>query len=209
MGFQPDEQLDIGRSIGPATNPIELFGQWMTDAKNTPTIREPLAMAVTTTGENNVLHTRMVLCKHWDAAGFVFYSNYTSQKGLDLQHHSQVASVFYWDPLARQVQISGSVTKTSREDSERYWASRPRESQLSQYISKQSQTLDSRDSLETAWHEADQKFKNSPIPCPPHWGGYCIDPQRIEFWVGRTGRLHDRFLFEKSQTHWTFRRLYP
>lgn len=203
------DDLDIGRSIDPTTNPIGLFDDWFNEAKATSTIREPSAMVVTTADKNLELHSRTVLCKHWDALGFVFYSNYQSQKGLDLQQHSKAAAMFYWDPLFRQVLISGSVTKTSRQDSESYWASRPRESQLSQYISKQSETLESRESLEAAWHAADLKFKNTPIPCPAHWGGYIIQPARIEFWIGRPSRLHDRFLFEKSQTHWTFRRLYP
>jgi pyridoxamine 5'-phosphate oxidase len=190
-----------------------LFDRWMGEARASSAIREPMAMAVSTRSESSYgseqLHSRMVLCKQWSELGFVFFTNYNSRKGLDLQHHAEMAALFYWDPLARQVLISGTASKTSREDSVAYWNTRPRESQLSQFISAQSQPLESREKLEKAWEAADVQFKSTPIPCPEHWGGYLIRPNRIEFWVGRTGRLHDRYQFEKSGNHWTFLRLYP
>jgi pyridoxamine 5'-phosphate oxidase len=195
-------------SIGPQSQPLEVFNVWMAEAKSMPQVREATAMSLATAGATD-LHARIVLCKQWSNEGFVFFTNYQSQKGLDLQHNANAAAVFYWDALFRQVCISGLVEKTSRQVSEEYWNSRARESQLSQYISHQSQSVPSRAVLQAAWTDAEARFKGQPIPCPTHWGGYRLVPSRIEFWVGQPGRLHDRFSFEKSGPVWTFRRLYP
>ncbi len=181
----------------------------MDEAKANPAIREPTAMSVATASALDGLHLRVVLCKSWAADGFVFYTNYLSRKGLDLKQNPNAAAVFYWDPLFRQVKISGPVHKTSRLDSEAYWSSRPRESQLSQYISRQSQTVASRDELESAWQKAELEWRDKAILCPEHWGGYTLTPNEIEFWTGRPNRLHDRFIFEKTGKSWTYRRLAP
>ena len=194
--------------IGPNSKPLEIFKSWMAEMKTRPDIHEPSAMSLATTdGEH--LHSRVVLCRGWDEEGFTFYTNYQSKKGLDLQQHSRASAVFYWDAVFRQVCISGTVSKTSREVSEKYWNARARESQLSQYISHQSQPVNSREDLQLAWTKADQEFKTKPIPCPKQWGGYLLAPHRIEFWVGHTNRLHDRFEFSKQSSGWTLRRLYP
>lgn len=195
--------------IGPETAPLHIFDLWMTEAKTNGLIREPTAMCVATGNAAGELHVRTVLCKHWSNDGFVFFTNYQSQKGRDLAERPNAAAVFYWDPLARQIKLSGEVQKTTRAESEQYWASRPRESQLSQYISHQSQPVASREAMEEAWKQADIKFKDREIPCPENWGGFVLRPQVIEFWVGQPGRLHDRYEYRKSETHWTFRRLYP
>lgn len=166
-------------------------------------------MSLATVDASGHPHVRVVLCKEWSNDGFVFYTNYQSQKGKDLLENKNAACVFFWDQLARQVKIWGQVKKNSRQDSENYWNTRPRESQLSQYISKQSQKIKSRQELEQAWAEADKKFFNQVIPCPENWGGYLIEPNHIEFWIGRAGRLHDRFSFEKSGTNWTLSLLSP
>ena len=196
-------------TIGPQSQPLEIFSAWMAEAKQCPQIREAAAMSLATSGPSE-LHSRIVLCKQWSEDGFVFFTNYQSRKGLDLQHSARAAAVFYWDPLFRQICISGTVVKTSRQVSEDYWNSRARDSQLSQYISQQSLKVDSREALQEAWTKADKSFAGGkPIPCPAHWGGYTLKPQRIEFWVGQPGRLHDRYEFEKTERVWTFRRLYP
>ncbi len=191
------------------SRPLEIFSAWIDEAKRHKGIREPNAMTFSTLGKSGEIHSRVVLCKEWSDQGFTFYSNYNSQKGLDLQHSDQASAVFYWDPLHIQVDISGRVSRTSREVSEKYWNSRERESQLSQYISRQSEEVESREELERLKAAAEKQFAGQPIPCPAHWGGYVLAPRRIEFWVGKTGRLHDRFEFQKSGNHWTFRRLYP
>lgn len=196
-------------TIDQDSQPLEVFEAWMKDAKAQPRIREATAMAISTIDARGDIHSRMVLCKEWSEAGFIFYTNYNSRKGQALELNNHAAAVFYWDPLNKQVNISGTVTKTSRQVSEKYWASRLRDSQISQYISHQSQPVTSRDEMEATWRETDERFKNEPIPCPEHWGGYILSPARIEFWVGQSGRLHDRYEFQKSQNHWTFRRLYP
>jgi pyridoxamine 5'-phosphate oxidase len=204
-----ESRIEIGMEISAKTNPLALFDDWMKEAKEHKGIREATAMALATMNASGGLGIRVVLCKSWSEEGFVFYTNYASRKGLDLAANPKAAAVFYWDPLFRQVKISGPVVKTSRADSEAYWNSRPRDSQLSQYISRQSEEVGSREELERAWKEADQKFQGVSIPCPAHWGGYIIQADSIEFWIGRPGRLHDRFSFEKAGANWTFRRLNP
>jgi pyridoxamine 5'-phosphate oxidase len=195
-------------SIGPDSNPLDVFKLWLEEATNHPGIKEASAMSLATS-DGKELHSRIVLCRGWDQKGFTFFTNYNSRKGLDLAADHEASAVFYWDPVFRQVCISGTVSKTSREVSESYWNGRPRESQLSQYISHQSQPVDSREELEKAWTKAEQEFADRAIPCPKHWGGYVLEPRCIEFWIGRPGRLHDRFEFRKAKQGWAFRRLFP
>lgn len=195
--------------INAQSDPLTVFEEWMKEAKAEKAIREPTAMALATSGKSGELGVRVVLCKDWSEKGFVFFTNYHSRKGLDLARNSAAAAVFYWDPLFRQVKIEGEVEKTSRAESDAYWNSRPRDSQLSQFVSRQSEVITSRENLEKAWAEADKRFQGLTIPCPIHWGGYVIKPRSIEFWIGRPGRLHDRFSFEKDAVGWTFRRLSP
>ncbi len=194
--------------INANSKPLAVFEEWMKEAKENKAIREPTAMALATAADSSV-GVRVVLCKGWSEKGFVFYTNYHSRKGLDLGKNPNAAAVFYWDPLFRQVKVEGPVSKTSRAESETYWNSRPRDSQLSQYISRQSQEISSREELEKAWTEADKHFQGQSIPCPIHWGGYVLEPRTLEFWIGRPGRLHDRFSFEKDGASWTFHQLCP
>lgn len=195
-------------SIGQGSNPLDVFKLWMEEAKTHPGIKEASAMSLATS-DGKELHSRIVLCRGWDNEGFTFFTNYNSRKGMDLAANSEASAVFYWDPILRQVCIHGSVNKTSREVSEKYWNGRPRESQLSQYISHQSEPVNSREELEKAWTKAEEEFAAQPIPCPKHWGGYVLVPRRIEFWIGRPGRLHDRFEFKKATQGWAFRLLFP
>lgn len=195
--------------IGPDSHPLEIFEEWMRLAKSTPAIREATAMNVATVDEKGGVHSRVVLCKKWTEEGFYFYTNYDSRKGRQLAAHPQAGLLFYFDPLFLQIKISGAVEKTSRADSEEYWNTRPRASQLSQYVSRQSEPVASRLELDRAWADAEKKLAGQPILCPANWGGYLVRPKTIEFWIGRPNRLHDTFEFEKGSTGWTFRRLCP
>lgn len=199
-----------GMQFDAQTDPMLAFDAWMNEAKQNAAIREPSAMSVATVDKKGQVHTRVVLCRGWSDGGFTFFTNYHSQKGHDLDQSPSIGAVFYWDPMFRQVKISGRAEKTSRQVSVDYWNARPRANQLSQYVSKQSEELPTRELLDQAWADAENKFLNQPIPCPEHWGGYRIEPSEIEFWLGQTGRLHDRWVYRKNQTGpWTFRRLYP
>jgi pyridoxamine 5'-phosphate oxidase len=196
--------------ISASHDPLVLLQEWIQQARSNSHIKEPTAMTLATQASDGTLNARVVLCKQISAQGLVFFTNYESRKGTDLAHHSQVAVVFYWDPLFKQVKISGRVAKTSREVSEKYWATRPRESQISQSISRQSQPAPSAEVLHHEWEQAEHRLAgDQPIPCPAHWGGYQIHVERIEFWIGRPGRWHDRYEFTGDHDHWTFRRLYP
>lgn len=201
--------VDSLSEIGPDSKPLAIFEEWMALARREPKIREATAMNVSTVNAAGEIHSRIVLCKKWSEEGFTFYSNYNSRKGHELEQNAQTGLLFYFDPLFLQIKISGKAVKTSRQDSVDYWRSRPRESQLSQFISQQSEPIASRAQLEALWAAADKKFGKQEIPCPEHWGGYLIQPQSLEFWIGRENRLHDTFLFEKAPMGWTFRRLCP
>jgi pyridoxamine 5'-phosphate oxidase len=190
-------------------DPLQLFSAWLKEAKECTAIREPTAMAVATNCPSLGLSNRIVLLKSFSAEGFVFFTNYDSSKGKSLDEQPEAAAVFYWDALAKQVRLVGSVSKTTRAESEKYWNSRARESQLSQYISKQSDPVADRATLEKLVKDADQKFRDQSVPCPENWGGYVLKPQQIEFWQARPGRLHDRFVFTVANRDWTSRRLYP
>lgn len=189
--------------------PFSLLDQWIKEAQGEPKIKEATAMTVTTRSQGGELTSRVVLCRGWSQNGLVFYSNYKSLKGKDLESDPHISALFYWDPLFRQIKISGKATKTSRADSVNYWNQRPRENQLSQWISRQSEQVDSRATLNQLWQKAEKDFEGKPIPCPEHWGGYLIEPITIEFWIGQTNRLHDSFVFKRSGTTWTIARLFP
>lgn len=196
--------------IGPSTDPFSLLDQWIKEARASGVSREPTAMALATVTGENAPSVRMVLCKSWSSQdGLIFYTNYDSPKAKDLASRPQASVAFFWDHLSRQVRVAGDVERTSRETSEAYWRSRPRESQLSGYVSKQSKIATSRDLMEKAWHEAEEKFRGKEIPCPANWGGFALRPKTMEFWVGLPGRFHDRHLFQKSPEGWTYSRLYP
>lgn len=200
-----DKSLDISSS----SRPLEIFESWMAEAKSNSCIKEATAMSLATVSPVGTVRVRVVLCKAWGEEGFTFFTNYTSKKGMDLAANANAGVVFYWDPLFRQVKISGVVEKISRQDSIEYWATRPRESQISGYTSRQSSPIESRDVMELAWHEADLKFRGQEVPCPENWGGYLLRPKTMEFWIGRAGRFHDRHEFQKTESGWTYQRLCP
>jgi pyridoxamine 5'-phosphate oxidase len=152
----------------------------------------------------------MMLLKEVDARGFVFFSNYTSRKGRELDANPRAALVFFWPTLERQVRVEGRVEKSTRAESERYFQSRPRESQIGAWASQQSQTIPSRAQLESHDAQIEAKFAGEDIPLPDFWGGYRLIPTTLEFWQGRPGRLHDRILYiRQSDNSWQIRRLQP
>ena len=195
--------------IEPDSRPLDLYKTWLDDAKATGVIKDPNAMTITTVSSEGQPRARVVLCKDADEDGFTFYTNYDSQKGRDLGRTPRAGALFYWDPLFRQIKIEGEVVRTARATSEAYWRSRARASQLSQYVSRQSESLSSRAHLEELYRAADAQFGSTEIPCPPQWGGFVLRPTVIEFWVGVADRLHDRHEFRKSADGWTYRMLYP
>jgi pyridoxamine 5'-phosphate oxidase len=189
-------------------NPIELFGAWFEAARESG-ILLPEAVALATAAEDGMPSVRMVLLKEVDERGFVFFTNYDSRKSRELGANPQAALCFHWSVLQRQVRVNGSVTRVSAEESDAYFASRGRGSQLGAWASKQSEPLPERAALERRVAEADARFAGADVPRPDYWGGYRIDPKVIEFWQGRADRLHDRLVFRRTADGWATERLNP
>ena len=189
-------------------DPFELFGEWMEEALEAG-IDLPNAMTLATADSKGVPSARMVLLKSFDEEGFVFFSNYQSRKGRDLEQNPNAALVFYWSPLERQVCVAGPVERLDRERSIEYFESRPVGSRLGAWVSRQSSVIGSREELEAAVREAEQQFSGRNVPLPPSWGGYLLRPERIEFWQSRPNRLHDRFHFTRTESGWRRDRLSP
>lgn len=189
-------------------NPVQQFQLWFEDARKAD-ILEPNAMSLATTGTDGMPDLRTVLLKYFDDQGFVFYTNYGSRKAREMEENPQAALLFPWIALNRQVRIQGSVERVSKAESLRYFASRPRGSQIGAWVSQQSQVITSRGLLEQKVAEIKQKFGSGDVPLPSFWGGYRVVPQRIEFWQGRPSRLHDRFEYVKEDDVWHIQRLQP
>ena len=190
-------------------DPIKQFANWFTTAIETG-IRDVNAMSLATAGRNAKPSVRIVLLKGFDEDGFVFFTNYESEKGKQLEANPYAALGFYWIELDRQIRISGKVDKTSREESQTYFHSRPVGSQLSAWASRQSAVLDGRRVLDARMEEINERFADKPVPLPPHWGGYRLKPDNMEFWQGRSNRLHDRFRYTRqSDGSWLIERLAP
>ncbi len=200
--------LDPEGFLENASSPLEVFTKWYTEGKNLG-LRNPDAMVLSTASADHLPRSRVVLLKELRAQGLVFYTNYNSQKGRDLRANPNCTLLFYWDQLFRQVHFSGRVEKLTREDSVKYWRERPRASQLSQWVSKQSQPVHDRTQLQAELSSAEILFKDKEIPCPEHWGGYLFTPTYVEFWVGRDGRFHDRHTYQLVESVWRGARLYP
>lgn len=189
-------------------NPIDFFSSWYSAAERTRLLL-PEAMTLATADKNAAPSARMVLLKSFDQEGFVFYTNYGSQKAKELEENPQAALVIHWSALQRQVRIEGSVTKISESESSTYFLSRARGSQIGAWASRQSHRLKNRTELKQRERFYKEKFKGQEIPVPNFWGGYRLNPKRIEFWQGKMNRLHDRVLFTKKGKTWTAERLYP
>jgi len=189
-------------------NPLDLFQTWFADARKSG-LYLPEAMTVATCSPEGKPSARTVLLKSADGSGFVFFTNYGSRKAGELDANPFASLLFHWPILQRQVRIEGSVTRVSRAESETYFHSRPRGSQIGAWASKQSEKLASRAELQGRVDELEATFKDQAIPLPEYWGGYRIQPARMEFWQGRPFRLHDRLIFEKAGDEWKTHRLYP
>lgn len=198
---------EIRRLFG-SSQPFTLLKKWLKRAKQEKNLYEPWAMHLSTSFRSRP-SSRVVLLKEIKKEKLMFFTNYLSEKGKELQKNPYVACTFHWNNLKRQVRMKGSVTKVSRSVSLKYWKSRSRESQLSQWVSQQSNNVESREVLESLRNQAQKKFKNKEIPCPVHWGGYFVSVSEIEFWQERSHRLHDRFLFRKKNEKWEVQRLFP
>ncbi len=190
-------------------NPIELFNTWLTQAADNEIVVEANAMVLSTEVDDQPT-SRTVLLKDLTDAGFTFFSNYESRKGKQISENKNVSLLFPWYPMERQVIVNGSATKISREDSEKYFATRPRTSQIGAWASEQSTELSSRQELDVKFKELANKFaQEKVIPTPPYWGGYIVDPISIEFWQGRYSRLHDRIRYVRENNNWQIKRLNP
>jgi pyridoxamine 5'-phosphate oxidase len=191
------------------TDPIKLFSRWFDEAQQAG-LRLPEAMTLATVTEDCRPAARMLLLKQVDERGFVFYTNYQSNKARELESNPNAALVFHWAPLEHQVRVEGTVTRISAAESDAYFQTRPRESQIGALASPQSQVIASREVLEDRAREIEKGYEGQVIKRPEHWGGYLLKPNRIEFWQGRLGRLHDRLLYElEPDGTWTIKRLAP
>ena len=191
-------------------DPFRQFGAWFHEATGSPAIAEPNAMVLSTSDGDRQPRGRFVLLKGFDDQGFVFFTNQESAKGRALAANPLAALTFGWIPLERQVCIEGTVSKMEREAVEAYFAKRPRGSRLGAWASPQSEVIPSRAVLEDNLRAAEARFPGeTPVPAPPAWGGYRLTPERIEFWQGRTNRLHDRLRYRRAGGTWVIERLAP
>ncbi|HVQ37937.1 MAG TPA: pyridoxamine 5'-phosphate oxidase [Pyrinomonadaceae bacterium] len=202
----PADELDE-RRIDP--DPLKLFRRWFDEAIASGS-RLPDAMTLATATKDGKPSARMVLLKSVDEQGFVFYTNYNSRKAQELDQNPQAALVCYWTQLDRQVRVEGSVERVSAADSDEYFRTRPRESQLGAITSPQSEVIESREFLEGRFRDFESMYRDRDVPRPSHWGGYRLKPEVIEFWQNREGRLHDRILYQRhADGSWITNRLAP
>ena len=191
-------------------DPIGFFKKWFDEASNHSEIEEANAMSLATLGIDDFPKSRVVLLKALTDKGFVFYTNYQSEKGLAIAHHPKVGLSFFWPPLERQVIIKGLIQKTPSDLSDEYFNSRPKGSQLGAIVSDQSNVISDRTILEAKLNALEIQYKNEEIPRPDNWGGYLVIPKSVEFWQGRPNRLHDRIRCHLRQTGlWDLERLAP
>ena len=193
---------------GVNANPILQFEAWFKEAVNAK-VNEPNAMTVCTASKEGKPSARILLLRNFSESGFVYYTNYTSRKGHEIEENPNCALLFFWPELERQVRIEGAVEKQTSEESDLYFNTRPRSSKLGAWTSEQSKVIASRDILSKEFELFSAKFPDEQVPRPPHWGGYILKPVSIEFWQGRPSRLHDRILYTKENNGWKIERLAP
>ena len=189
-------------------NPFQQFSKWMEEALKSDLL-DPTGMALGTANKDGIPAVRMVLLKGFNENGFVFFTNYESHKGSDLINNPNASILFFWKELERQIRITGTIEKTSRQESEEYFHTRPLESQLSAWASRQSSPISSRKFLENEFEELKLKYEHKQIPLPPFWGGFRLIPNYFEFWQGRENRLHDRISYRIKNDFWEIVRLSP
>jgi pyridoxamine 5'-phosphate oxidase len=190
-------------------DPVEPVDLWFQAASTCDAITEANAMSLSTANCDLLVTSRMVLLKGYDKHGFRFFTNSTSIKGRHIAENPKVALLFYWPPLERQVRISGTASLLPRRETEKYFLSRPRKSQLAACASFQSMTLPNRQTLESRMQELKKKYINQEIPVPEFWNGYLVTPHSMQFWQGRSNRLHDCFQYTKKENTWIIERLNP
>jgi pyridoxamine 5'-phosphate oxidase len=192
------------------SNPFQQFRTWFTEVDESGNVDEANAMTVSTLGEDGFPKSRVVLLKSYDANGFVFYTNYESEKGKAIQSYNKVCLSFFWPHAERQIIIKGQAHKISSDASDRYFYSRPKGSQLGAIVSPQSNEIENRSVLENRLKALEEEYKNKDIQRPKNWGGFCVGPVSFEFWQGRPNRLHDRFVYElQDDLDWNIKRLAP
>ena len=196
-------------AIPEEADPFALFGRWFDEAGACKAIQDATAMALATVDEHGAPAVRMVLLKHWDGDGFVFYTNLGSPKARQLMGNPRAALCFYWMPLEKQIRIEGAVTPVSGAEADAYFASRDRQSRIGAWASKQSQPLTRRFELERRVAHFAARFGLGEIPRPSWWSGFRVRPDRIEFWILQPYRLHDRVCYDRCDAGWQRRRLFP
>lgn len=189
-------------------DPYLIFKNWLKNAEDR-NMKNPNAMVISTIGFNDYPDSRYVLLRKFDERGFIFYTNYNSSKGIQINRNNKVSCLFYWRELARQVRVQGNVEKLSYDESEKYFHSRARGSQIGAWSSKQSRVIPSRDYLEKYFKMYENKFKGKEVDYPEFWGGFLVKPIRIEYWQSRENRLHDRFCYNYVNNIWACERLSP
>lgn len=190
-------------------NPFDLFSKWFSEVETAGGLEEANAMTVSSVGKDGFPKSRIVLLKSYSDQGFVFFTNYNSEKGKAILQNPKVGVSFFWHNLERQVIVKGEAVKLSKTDSDTYFQQRPRGSQIGAWASNQSEPITSREVLSKRVAELEEQFKNKQIPKPEHWGGFVIVPNSIEFWQGRPNRLHDRMLYSLDLDSWSHIRLAP
>jgi len=191
-----------------AADPIEQFRRWFDETSNA-SLHEPNAMTVVTATPDGHPSARVVLLKGFDECGFVFYTNYEGRKATELESNPRCALLFYWGELERQVRVEGTAERITPEESDAYYASRPRGSRLGALASAQSRPIEDRATLERRLGDLEREYEGREVPRPSNWGGYRVVPETIEFWQGRENRLHDRLIYRRDDRGWKLQRLQP